>query len=120
MGGGGGGGGGSAVVPPRAVTYADLGGVEEVLADIRELIEYPLKHPEVGCQVACMAHRGCMQEMGRYQGPATWTQALQLAVDGGQVHCAPLPCCLVICCIGPLPGTCWHLHACLHLICYLV
>jgi ribosome biogenesis ATPase len=34
------------------VTYADLGGIEEVLADIRELIEYPLKHPEVrasGC-----------------------------------------------------------------------
>lgn len=27
--------------------YADLGGVEDVLADIRELIEYPLKHPEV-------------------------------------------------------------------------
>lgn len=32
---------------PRALRYADLGGVEEVLADIRELIEYPLKHPEV-------------------------------------------------------------------------
>lgn len=29
------------------VRYADLGGVEDVLSDIRELIEYPLKHPEV-------------------------------------------------------------------------
>lgn len=36
--------------PPSAakpITYADLGGIETVLADIRELIEYPLKHPEV-------------------------------------------------------------------------
>eukprot|EP00775_Hariotina_reticulata_P005385 gene5385-5621_t len=32
---------------PRALHYADLGGIEEVLADIKELIEYPLKHPEV-------------------------------------------------------------------------
>lgn len=32
---------------PRPVHYADLGGVDEVLSDIRELIEYPLKHPEV-------------------------------------------------------------------------
>lgn len=32
---------------PRVLHYADLGGVDEVLADIRELIEYPLKHPEV-------------------------------------------------------------------------
>ncbi len=32
---------------PRQLRYADLGGIEEVLADIRELIEYPLKHPEV-------------------------------------------------------------------------
>lgn len=38
---------GSLVAPPRPVTYADLGGIEDVLVDIRELIEYPLKHPEV-------------------------------------------------------------------------
>lgn len=46
-GGGGTGGRGSSVTAARAVTYADLGGVEDVLADIKELIEYPLKHPEV-------------------------------------------------------------------------
>jgi hypothetical protein len=54
-GGGGGGGfaggarggrGGSMVAAPRPLRYADLGGIEEVLADIRETIEYPLKHPE--------------------------------------------------------------------------
>lgn len=27
--------------------YGDLGGIEEVLADIRELIEEPLQNPEV-------------------------------------------------------------------------
>ena len=32
---------------PRQVTYADLGGIESVLSDIRELIEHPLQHPEV-------------------------------------------------------------------------
>lgn len=32
---------------PRQVTYTDLGGIEGVLSDIRELIEYPLQHPEV-------------------------------------------------------------------------
>lgn len=32
---------------PRAVRYADLGGIEAVLSDIRELVEYPLRHPEV-------------------------------------------------------------------------
>ena len=45
---GGRGGGGSTVTPPKPVTYADLGGIEPILDDIRELIEYPLKHPEVG------------------------------------------------------------------------
>ena len=35
---------------PRQVTYADLGGIEGVLSDIRELIEHPLQHPEVSIQ----------------------------------------------------------------------
>lgn len=46
-GGRGGGGVGSTLTPPKPVTYADLGGIEPILDDIRELIEYPLKHPEV-------------------------------------------------------------------------
>ncbi len=32
---------------PRAVWYADLGGIEAVRQDIQELIENPLRHPEV-------------------------------------------------------------------------
>ena len=35
---------------PRQVTYADLGGIDSILSDIRELIEHPLQHPEV-CSV---------------------------------------------------------------------
>ena len=27
--------------------YTDLGGIEAVLSDIKELVEYPLQHPEV-------------------------------------------------------------------------
>jgi hypothetical protein len=41
----------TAAAAPRALHYADLGGVEDVLADIQELIEYPLKHPEVSLHV---------------------------------------------------------------------
>ena len=44
---GGGGRGGSTLTPPKPVTYSDLGGIEPILDDIRELIEYPRKHPEV-------------------------------------------------------------------------
>ena len=29
------------------MTYADLGGIDNVLSDIKELIEHPLQHPEV-------------------------------------------------------------------------
>lgn len=29
------------------MTYADLGGIDNVLEDIKELIERPLQHPEV-------------------------------------------------------------------------
>jgi hypothetical protein len=44
----------AAAAAPRALHYADLGGVEDVLADIQELIEYPLKHPEVSYVTSCM------------------------------------------------------------------
>jgi hypothetical protein len=47
----------AAAAAPRALHYADLGGVEDVLADIQELIEYPLKHPEVS---ACHADASCL------------------------------------------------------------
>jgi ribosome biogenesis ATPase len=48
------------VAPPRSVTYQDLGGIEEVLAEIRELIEYPLKHPEVYAWLGVEPPRGVL------------------------------------------------------------
>ena len=38
---------------PKQVTYADLGGIDSVLDDIKELIERPLQHPEVSTNVMC-------------------------------------------------------------------
>jgi hypothetical protein len=49
-----------AATAPRALRYADLGGVDDVLADIRELIEYPLKHPEVYRCAARVARLFCL------------------------------------------------------------
>lgn len=41
---------------PRQVTYADLGGIDNVLSDIKELIEHPLQHPEVMIQLETTSH----------------------------------------------------------------
>lgn len=32
---------------PKKIYYSDLGGIEDALNDIRQLVEYPLMHPEV-------------------------------------------------------------------------
>lgn len=37
----------ASIVTPRRIFYSDLGGIDDVLTDIRHLIEYPLMHPEV-------------------------------------------------------------------------
>ena len=37
----------ASIVAPRRIFYSDLGGIDDVLTDIRHLIEYPLMHPEV-------------------------------------------------------------------------
>ncbi|MEW5298984.1 MAG: hypothetical protein WDW36_002046 [Sanguina aurantia] len=63
--GGGGGGGGMSLMPSaltaaKGITYDDLGGIEEVLSDIRELIEYPLKHPEVYAWLGVEPPRGVL------------------------------------------------------------
>ena len=51
---------GSAVKEPRKVLYADLGGIEDVLGDIKQLIEYPLKHPEVYSWLGVEPPRGVL------------------------------------------------------------
>ncbi|EIE24941.1 AAA-domain-containing protein [Coccomyxa subellipsoidea C-169] len=45
---------------PRPVRYADLGGIEAVLSDIKELVEYPLRHPEVYAWLGVEPPRGVL------------------------------------------------------------
>lgn len=50
----------SAVSRPRAVRYADLGGIEKVLQDICQLIHQPLQHPEVYAWLGVTPPRGVL------------------------------------------------------------
>ncbi|CAL5227006.1 g9897 [Coccomyxa viridis] len=50
----------SAIKEPRPVRYSDLGGIEAVLHDIRELVEYPLQHPEVYAWLGVDPPRGVL------------------------------------------------------------
>ena len=45
---------------PRPITYADLGGMEAVLAQVREVVEYPLAHPEVYAWLGVHPPRGVL------------------------------------------------------------
>lgn len=45
---------------PKDIHYNDLGGLEDVLKDIKELIEYPLKHPEVYTWLGIEPPRGIL------------------------------------------------------------
>ena len=45
---------------PQAIRYADLGGIESVLADVRELVEFPLRHPEVYAWLGVAPPRGVL------------------------------------------------------------
>eukprot|EP01105_Mastigella_eilhardi_P001031 TRINITY_DN1130_c0_g1_i1.p1 TRINITY_DN1130_c0_g1~~TRINITY_DN1130_c0_g1_i1.p1 ORF type:complete len:881 (-),score=184.44 TRINITY_DN1130_c0_g1_i1:103-2487(-) len=43
-----------------SVRYSDLGGIESALQDIRELIEYPLTHPEIYAHLGVEPPRGIL------------------------------------------------------------
>ncbi|CAM9904646.1 unnamed protein product [Ectocarpus fasciculatus] len=63
--GGGGGGGGAAaaaglVVERPSARYDDLGGISGILQEVRELIEYPLVHPEVYAHLGIEPPRGIL------------------------------------------------------------
>lgn len=47
------------VIVPKA-TYKDLGGIESVLQDVREIIEYPLTHPEIYAHLGVEPPRGVL------------------------------------------------------------
>ena len=53
-------GGSSFVVPRPSWRYRDLGGIESCLADIRQLVEYPLLHPEVFARIGTEPVRGIL------------------------------------------------------------
>ncbi|CAM9463918.1 unnamed protein product [Pylaiella littoralis] len=63
-GGAGGGGGGAAaaglVVERPSARYEDLGGISGILQEVRELIEYPLVHPEVYAHLGIEPPRGIL------------------------------------------------------------
>eukprot|EP00124_Ichthyophonus_hoferi_P003081 Ihof_evm4s246 gene=Ihof_evmTU4s246 len=59
-GGGGGGSKGSAVTDRPTARYKDLGGIESCLQDVRELIEYPLTHPEIYTHLGVEPPRGIL------------------------------------------------------------
>ncbi|GMH42226.1 hypothetical protein BSKO_10145 [Bryopsis sp. KO-2023] len=50
----------TAMTVPKPVRYSDLGGIEDVLQDIKELIEYPLGHPEVYTWLGVEPPRGML------------------------------------------------------------
>ena len=45
---------------PRAISFDDLGGLDPVLASLRELVEYPLSHPEVYAWLGVDPPRGLL------------------------------------------------------------
>ncbi|KAK9819384.1 hypothetical protein WJX81_005033 [Elliptochloris bilobata] len=50
----------SSITVPRNVRYSDLGGIEAVLRDITELVEYPLAYPEVYRHLGVEPPRGVL------------------------------------------------------------
>lgn len=47
-------------IVPKDVRYKDLGGLDDVLKEIKELIEFPLKHPEVYDWLGVQPPRGVL------------------------------------------------------------
>uniref|UniRef100_A0A6A7GEH3 Ribosome biogenesis ATPase RIX7 n=2 Tax=Hirondellea gigas TaxID=1518452 RepID=A0A6A7GEH3_9CRUS len=51
-------------LPPQShetsVTYADIGGIDHIIQDVRELIEYPLTHPEIFIHLGVDPPRGVL------------------------------------------------------------
>eukprot|EP00949_MAST-11_sp_MAST-11-sp1_P003703 g3703.t1 len=73
--------GSARVVPLPKMSYSDLGGVETVLQDIRELIEYPLTHPEIYTHLGVEPPRGIL-----LHGPPGCGKTLLANAIAGQVQ----------------------------------
>lgn len=45
---------------PRQVSYQDIGGLKDQISRLREIVELPLKHPEVFSKIGIEPHRGIL------------------------------------------------------------
>ena len=48
------------VIPTALTLHSDLAGIDSILQDIRELIEYPLTHPEIYAHIGIDPPRGIL------------------------------------------------------------
>ena len=48
------------------IHYSDLAGIDNVLQDIRELIEYPLTHPEIYTHIGIDPPRGILLDVAKH------------------------------------------------------
>ena len=74
---------GQVLVQRPAVRYSDLGGVSSILQTVRELIEYPLLHPEVYSHIGVEPPRGVL-----LHGPPGCGKTLLANAVAGSVGCS--------------------------------
>lgn len=83
---------------PKKVFYSDLGGIEDVLTDIRQLIEYPLMHPEV-------PHPSCRLQPALHSPACTMWPVLPITTSMHVFQRPPSPQLLLGHLIVPNPWT---------------
>lgn len=64
------------------INYSDVGGIEAILKDIRELIEYPLTHPEIYHHLGVDPPRGVL-----LHGPPGCGKTLLATATAGELKC---------------------------------